>query len=109
MNKVRKWLIHKLGGVAEIPLSPHYKPHVVYNNISPVKFGYDYIAPEYMPPDIVEKSIAELLGKQMLDKGFIEIKLTELNLPNEKSIKYDAEVYVIKKEEYEKEKQNGKD
>lgn len=100
MDKVRKWLIHKLGGVTEIPLSLHDKPHVVYNNISPVKFSYDYIAPEYMPPDIVKQSIAELLGKQMLDKGFIKVKLTELNLPNGKSIKYDAEVYATKKEEW---------
>lgn len=97
MNKVRKWLIHKLGGVAEIPL-PLPTPAIQHTIYPPVKFSYSHIVPEHIPPSIVEESIAERLGKEMLNKGFIEVKLTKLDLPNGTSIEYEAEVYAVKKE-----------
>ena len=97
MNKVKKWLIHKLGGVAEIPLSPP-NVHYITHDLSPVKFSYSHIVPEHIPPSIVEESIAERLGKEMLNKGFIEVRLTKLDLPNGTNIEYEAEVYAVKKE-----------
>lgn len=77
MNKIRKWLIHKLGGVAEISPSLPYERYITYN-FTPVKFGYTRIAPEHIPPNIIKEEIARCLAKEMLDKGFIKIKSTRL-------------------------------
>lgn len=103
MNKIRKWLIHKLGGVAEISPLP-YKRYITYN-FTPVKFGYSRIVPEHIPPDIIKEEIAICLAKEMLDKGFIKVESTELEPSwdsplgcRSNSIEYKAEVYASKRE-----------
>lgn len=78
MNKIQKWLIHKLGGFSELPLS---EPNIVQKpcNIVPIhavhhigRDEYEYFAHVYK--DVIAKEIAE----ELLKNSLIDIRKSDM-------------------------------
>lgn len=96
MNKIRKWLIHKLGGFSELPQS---KPNIVQKvcKIESIDAVHILSRDEYeyfknICKDVIAKEIAE----ELLEKGLIDIR--KLNT-TDGNIEIRAKVYAVRGEQ----------
>lgn len=94
MDRIRKWLIHKLGGVYKLPTT---EPFVVYksHNIVPVvsvfRIGNDYYDDEFYKEELSRMIASELLksGLINIDRYYVGDGITEFR----------AKVYVLRGEQ----------
>ena len=93
MNKLRKWLIHKLGGTEKIAPYPNYT--VVQTDTE--MFAADCIVPAAFPEDKVKASMARTIADGLLKNNFIKWEMTDA-LPEycEPQKRYVARIRVVK-------------
>lgn len=96
MNKIQKWLIHKLGGFSELPLSEPKivrKPYKIEPICSVLCFRYGRY--EHCLSDVYKETLADGIARELLKGNLMDIrKLTT----NDGTIELRAKVYVVRGE-----------
>lgn len=93
MNKIQKWLIHKLGGVSELPLS---EPKIIHKpfKIEPICAVHHISRDEYeYSKNICKDVIAKEIAEELLESNLIDIRKFNTTDGN---IEIRAKVYVVR-------------